>query len=87
MTLNSSVIVALLSIFGMVAVALWGKLDDKIENSWGATIVGGLLFAALGCSLSGHLVPEGALLLTLAVFVWLFTMIGLLDWTNLHKRG
>lgn len=69
----------------MVAASLWGRIDERVDQSKGATIVGGLLFAALGCALTGHMVPEGAVLLVIAVFVWLFTMIGLLDWRHLQR--
>lgn len=72
--MSSGVIVALFSVLGMVAMAVWGLIDDRIEHTPGATIAGALLFGSLFCGLSGHWVPEGAGLLTLAVFVWILTL-------------
>lgn len=72
--MNSSVIVAICSVFGMTAMAIWGVVDKKVDDSPGATVTGALLFGSLFCGISGRWVPEGASLLLVAIFVWLLTL-------------
>lgn len=66
--------VAVFSLLGMVIMAVWGQVDERLEHTRSATLTGALLFGSLFCGLSGHWVPEGAALLLLAVFVWFITL-------------
>ncbi len=82
--MTSSIIVSGFAFVGIIVMSVWGQIDKRVDNI-GATITGALLIAAVGCGLSGHMVPEGAWLLVLAVFSWIFTLIGSHDWRQWHK--
>jgi uncharacterized membrane protein YfcA len=83
--MSPSLAILALACVGVLVAAFWGHMDKRIDHSPGATLAVVLLMGAIGCALSGHMVPEGAVLLALAVFVWLFTMGSLLDRRRLQK--
>lgn len=82
--MSSSTIVSGFAFVGMIVMSVWGQLDKRVDNI-GATITGALLIGAAGCGLSGHMVPEGAWLLFSALFAWIFTLVGSIDWRRWHR--
>ena len=81
--MSSAVLVTFASIFGLVAVCMWGQLDKRVDNSKGADVTVFLLACALFCGVSGHWIPEGAGFAILAAFAWILTLGGV----AFSKRG
>ena len=72
--MSSALVLVMASIFGILAVGVWGKIDKQVDKSWGADVTVFLLGAAFFCSVSGRWIPEGAGFLVLAVFTWVLTL-------------
>jgi hypothetical protein len=68
------------SAFGILAVALWGKLDRRVDSSKGVEVTIFLLGAALWCCWQGRFIPEGRWFITGAIFSWFITLASSIDW-------
>ena len=83
--MTSSAILFCAAVSGLIAMGIWGILDEKIDKSSGATLTGVLLFGAAYCGVSGHMVPEGWYMVAASIFVWVITLISAADWRRLVK--